>query len=495
MTLTVSNSLTGEQEPFEPVDSEEVTLYYCGLTVSDDAHLGHARSWIHTDVMHRWLEFSGYTVRHVENFTDVNEKIVARIGECGTDERNVARHFIDRVLTDMRSLNLKRVSVYPRVTEHVPEIISMIERLIERGHAYEANGSVYFDVASFDAYGQLSNPDVEMMEGQEPEASEKRRAADFALWKAGGVDPETVEEHRQSDDVRASEAASGAITYESPWGEGRPGWHIECSAMATTHLGETFDLHVAGRDIKFPHNENEIAQSVAATDAEYARYWLHTGLLRTEGEKMSSSLKNYFRVRDAVDRFGSNVLRVFFLSSVYHADQAFSSEAIAEAEERWDRLHGAHRRVNEVLDSADTGTKSVDSGLREAVSTARAGVETAMNDDFNTREALAALLECVGAMNTHLDREPPYDYQGLQAAIELLESIGGNVFGFSFDSQSPTGTAHLADSLVELLIAIRADERAAGNYDRADSIRDDLQSLGVRIEDTDDGVSYWFDTE
>lgn len=235
MTLRVENTLTGEREPFEPQDPDSVLLYYCGLTVSDRAHLGHARTWVHVDVMHRWLEHLGYAVRHVENFTDVNEKIVARIGEndLGDSESAVARGFVEKTLDDMRALNLKRAEVYPRVSEHIPEIVALVERLVEGGHAYESNGSVYFDVGSFDSYGVLSNQRLDEIESQgEPdERSEKRHPADFALWKAGGVSPEAVSEHRHDE---STEPSSGQ-TWESPWGEGRPGWHIECSAMSMAH--------------------------------------------------------------------------------------------------------------------------------------------------------------------------------------------------------------------------------------------------------------------
>ena len=491
MPLTVSNTLSGEDEVFEPLDPDHVTLYYCGLTVSDDAHLGHARSWVHTDVMHRWLEHSGYDVTHVENFTDINEKIVARVGDVGPDERAVAETYIGRVIEDMRRLNLKRVDVHPRVSEHIDEIIAMTQRLIERGHAYESNGSVYFDVTSFPTYGALSNQSVDEMEAQEEGAlDEKRNPQDFALWKADGVAPTTIDEHRTEDGTLSSEeAASRAVTYDSPWGEGRPGWHIECSAMATTHLGDTFDIHVAGRDIQFPHNENEIAQAVAATDGEFARYWLHTGLLRTEGEKMSSSLQNFFRVRDAVPEYGVDVIRTFFLSTIYDADQTFSEEALAEAEERWTRLSEAYRRAVDVADSPDARTDVADAELRESTLVTRERFTTAMNDDFNTREALAALSAFAGDVNTHVAERDVYDYQALTDAIELFERYGGEVFGLTFGDE-PTSDVGLSDALIDLLLDIRENEREAGRYDQADAIRDDLEALGVVVEDDADETTY-----
>ena len=287
MTLQVTNTLTGEREVFEPVNDDEVLLYLCGLTTSDPAHVGHARTWTHTDVIHRWLEYLGYDVRHVENITDVNEKIVARVGEgeLGDSEREVAAGFIDQLLADMRALNLKRAEVYPRVTEHVPEIIDLVETLVEQGHAYESNGSVYFDVTTFDDYGKLSNQRLDELEAQGPDAerAEKRNPADFALWKAGGVDRSAVADHRHDDREYAVDAPTGE-TWDSPWGEGRPGWHIECSAMSMTHLDSTLDIHMGGRDLVFPHHENEIAQSEAATGEQFARYWLHADLFQTGEE-------------------------------------------------------------------------------------------------------------------------------------------------------------------------------------------------------------------
>ena len=271
MTLHVTNTLTGEREVFEPADDDQVTLYLCGLTTSDPVHVGHARTWVHTDVMCRWLEYVGYDVRYVQNFTDVNEKIVARIGEDGDDEREVARNYMAEVIDAMDALGLRRADVYPRVSEHIDDIVRMVEALVEKGYAYESNGSVYFDVSSFEGYGKLSNQDPGEMEADADYAGEKRDPADFALWKAGGVDPEEVAGHRNEGAAPPEEAVEGALTWDSPWGEGRPGWHIECSAMSTTHLGETFDIHVAGSDLVFPHNENEIAQSEAATARSYPR--------------------------------------------------------------------------------------------------------------------------------------------------------------------------------------------------------------------------------
>ncbi|QLD88129.1 cysteine--tRNA ligase [Natronomonas salina] len=495
MSLRVTNTLTGERELFEPADPDDVLLYYCGLTVSDDAHLGHARTWVHVDVIHRWLEHLGYSVRHVENITDVNEKIVARVGErtdddvLGDDEGGVARHFIDQLLTDMRSLNLKRAEVYPRVSEHVPEIVDLVETLVEKGYAYESNGSVYFDVTEYPEYGKLSNQEIEEVEAQGPEEerAEKRHPADFALWKAGGVDADAVDEHRHDDREYDADSPAGQ-TWDSPWGEGRPGWHIECSAMSMTHLGETLDIHMGGRDLVFPHHENEIAQSEAATGEPFARYWLHADLFQMDEEKMSSSLGNFVPVNEAVERFGVDSLRMFFLSASYNSTQTYSEEAVEEALERWDRLENAYERVEEAVDDPDARTK-VESELRDGVAETREAFTDAMNGDFNTREALAALLDLAGAANRHLDERDEYDYRALRETVEAFEEFGGEVLGFDFDGTAE-GEATLAGELVELVLDVREAERDAGNYERADTLRDDLEALGVEVQDTDDGPSY-----
>ncbi|MDS0259224.1 cysteine--tRNA ligase [Haloarcula sp. S1CR25-12] len=491
MTLRVTNTLTGETEPFEPRDPDSVLLYYCGLTTSDPPHLGHARGWVHVDVMCRWLDWLGYDVRHVENFTDVNEKIVARVGEDGESEADVAAHYVQEVITDMRSLNLSRAEVYPRVSEHVPEIVALVERLVEGGHAYETNGSVYFDVTSFDDYGKLSNQTVDDIEAQGTDAeSEKRHPADFALWKAGGVAPEDIADHQHPEAAPAEEACETAQTWDSPWGEGRPGWHIECSAMSMAHLDETIDIHVGGQDLVFPHHENEVAQSEAATGQRFADYWLHVRLLETKGEKMSSSLGNFFTVSEAVAEFGADVLRTFLLSTAYTSRATFSEETIGEAEERWDRLQRGYERAVAACDDVDAYATTTHDELRDAVAAAREGFETAMNDDFNTREAMTALLDLTGTLNAYVDDHEAYDYVALRRAVETFEEFGGGVLGLTFGESGDGGDVALAGELVELVLQAREDERAAGNYERADELRDELEAMGVEVQDTDEGPTY-----
>jgi cysteinyl-tRNA synthetase len=328
-------------------------------------------------------------------------------------------------------------------------------------------------------------------QGDPDERAEKRNPADFALWKAGGVDPEEVAGHRHEGAAPPEEAVEGALTWDSPWGEGRPGWHIECSAMSTTHLGETFDIHVAGSDLVFPHNENEIAQSEAATGKEFSRYWLHTGMVQVEGEKMSSSLRNFTTAREAIEEFGPDVLRTFFLSTVYSADPTFSAATLAEAGDRWETIERGYERAVAARDSVDAYAKLVDEDLREAVDAVRESFEAAMNDDFNTREAMAALLDLASAVNAHVDGHAEYDYAGLKRAVDAFEELGGDVFGLSLGDSR--GEVSVAEDLVELVLEVREAEREAGNYDRADDLRDRLAALGVEVQDSEDGPSYRFE--
>ena len=488
MTLSVSNTLTGEQETVDST-GDEILLYVCGLTVSDVPHLGHARVWVHADIIHRWLEYTGYEVRHVENVTDVNEKITARVGERSewASEADVAETFTASVFEAMRGLNLRRADVYPHVSEHIPEIVDLIEALVDSGHAYESNGSVYFDVTSFDKYGQLSNQRPEDLEsqGQDRERVEKQYPADFALWKADGVDAHAVREHATHEHT---DPLPDGTTWQSPWGEGRPGWHVECSAMSQAHLGDTLDIHMGGRDLIFPHHENEIAQSEAATGETFARYWLHNGLLEMDGEKMSSSLGNYWQVADALDTWGVNTLRAFYANATYRTDQALNDAALQEAQQRWDQLSRNYHEAVEALNSVSTSAKREDTALRAAIDQAQESFATAMNDDFDVRKAMMALVRLTDGVTDHLNADQ-YDYVGLKRAVETLERLGEGVLGFQFNSPSE-GTAQLADELIELILEIRESEREAGNYDRADRLREKLRDVGVEVQDSDEGPSY-----
>ena len=484
MTLVLTNSLSGDREPFEPVDPGRVRMYVCGLTVSDAPHLGHARLWVQADLLHRWLEYRGYQVDHIENITDVNEKIVARIGEpgVGADEPTVAAQFTASVFAAMRLLGLRRARSYPRVSEHRPQIVALIERLLSAGAAYEVEGSVYFDVTAFDRYGALSGVDPEeaSVDQATDTLAEKRHAADFALWKADGVDPESIADRREAG-LEPVDAAAVTV-WEAPWGQGRPGWHIECSAMAMHHLGETLDIHMGGRDLRFPHHENEIAQSEAATDAPFARHWLHVGLLQRSAEKMSSSLGNFETVEAAVEAHGVGPLRMFFLGATYRTDQQYSAAAMEEATAKFAQLRRSYSRVREACDGVDAYAGVAHPDLGELTDTMLTAVGAAMDDDLNVRAALAAYMEFVTALSAYLDAHTRYDHAGLVRAHAKMRQIGVEVFGLPLEGAGDT------PQLIETLVALREDYRAAGEYEAADVLRDALTAVGVELEDTDDGT-------
>jgi len=465
MTFRLSDSLSGENEAFEPLNDDRVLLYVCGLTVSDDPHLGHARTWVSFDVLHRYLEHEGYEVKHVENVTDLDDKIIRRAEEECTTAAEVAARHAEQVYDDMAALNLRRVDVRPRVTEHVDDIIEMVERLVDRGYAYEADDGVYFDVSEFDGYGKLSGQRVDELE-QGEEGAAKDAPEDFALWKKVGDDAPDEEPR-----------------WESPWGEGRPGWHVECSAMSTTHLGDTIDIHGGGRDLVFPHHENEIAQAEASTGEEFARYWLHVGPLRVEDEKMSSSLGNFWTVHEALEEYDANEIRAFLVSTRYTKPQELTREALNDGAARWGRLRDAYRACEEAMDSEDARAKGRDDDLRDAVEAGHEEFIAAMDDDLNTPEALAALDGIVRAVNAHTE-EPPYGYAGLFEAWSALDELAGDVLGFDFSRGGD------AERVVESALALREEMRDDGDYDTADALRDALEDAGVDVQDTDDGATY-----
>jgi len=462
--LRLTNSLSGEEEVFEPLDGDEVGLYVCGLTVSDHPHLGHARTWISFDLLHRYLEYKGYEVNHVENVTDIDDKIIDRANESDVTPAEVSSKYAAQVYEDMKSLNLRRVDVRPHVTEHVDDIIGMTETLLERGYAYEGDDGVYFDVSEFDGYGKLSGQRVEELE-QGEEGTAKRDPEDFALWKL-------------TEDEEGPK-------WHSPWGEGRPGWHIECSAMSTRHLGDTIDIHGGGRDLVFPHHENEIAQSEAATGEEFTRHWLHVGPLRVEDEKMSSSLGNFWTVHEALEEYTANEIRAFLVSTQYTKPQQFTEESLDEGAARWERIENAYRACERAMDD-EALAKEEDEELRGAVEEARDGFVEAMDDDLNTPEALASLFGLVDAVNVHVE-ELPYDYVGLFEAWETFNELAFGVLGFDFDAEAAGGRT---ESVVESVLELREELRDEGEYEVADEIRDALERAGVEVQDTGDGATY-----
>jgi cysteinyl-tRNA synthetase len=487
MSLVIYNVLKREKEPFKPIIDGHVFMYVCGPTVYDHAHLGHAKTYVSFDVVVRWLRYSGYNVRYVQNITDVGHILddgEDRILKGARRERVEPMELVERYMRsyfeDMDALGVQRPDISPRASAHVPEQIEMIQTLIEKGHAYEANGSVYFSVESDPDYGKLSGRRVEEMEAGKRVAirDEKRHPQDFALW------------------VKAPEAH--VLQWSSPWGRGYPGWHIECSAMSNKYLGQTFDIHGGGVDNIFPHNEAEIAQSECAHDAPFANYWMLTGSLLVDGVKMSKSLGNFRTVKDALKAYRPEALRFFILSGKYNSPADYSDTALQAASKGWERLSNALRRAQDELKHAGEPALSEDStpqmtaNLIETLDQVRMRFVSAMNDDVNTPLALAALQDMTTDVNRWLDKGIA-TREVLEQVIEIYHDLGGDVLGVVRDqaaSSGDSGSAEREAALIEMMIGMRADARKAKDFARADEIRQRLTDIGVTLEDGPKGTSW-----
>ncbi len=465
MALQVYNTLTRKKELFEPREPGIVRMYVCGPTVYDKAHLGHAMSVVVYDVIRRYLEYRGYTVRHVMNYTDVDDKIIRRARELGVSPMDLAEHYIQEFERHMRELGLMQPHVKPRVSQEIPWIIRVVEGLIEKGHAYVLeNGDVYFHVPSKPDYGKLSGRSLdELVEGYRIEPDpRKKHPADFALWKA---------------------AKPGEPSWDAPWGPGRPGWHIECSAMNLHHLGEQLDIHGGGQDLIFPHHENEIAQSESYTGrAPFVRYWLHNGLLMVGESKMAKSEKNFVTIDDFLKEHEADVFRMMVLQSHYRRPLAFSDATVQQAEAALARLRGGMKPANPQAPGLDAGPAAE---LQHQAQEARQAFIAAMDDDFNTPEALAALFTLVRHINKA--REAGATDAQLQPAQEVLLELGG-VLGL--DLLPKTGAVDV-QPFIQLLLEVREELRKQRLWPLADRIRDRLAELGVRVEDTPAGPRWY----
>jgi cysteinyl-tRNA synthetase len=480
--LTLFNTLTGKQEPFESIEPKRVLMYVCGVTVYDYCHIGHARSALVFDVLRHYLEYSGYTVDFVKNFTDVDDKIIKRANERSVSCDAITSEFIDAYYQDMGKLGIKRATKEPKATEHMAEIVAITETLIRKGLAYQVNGDVYFQVDKYPAYGRLSKRKLEDLQaGARVDVDErKRHPMDFALWKS---------------------SKPGEPSWPSPWGAGRPGWHIECSAMSIKHLGETFDIHGGGMDLIFPHHENEIAQSCGATGKEFARYWIHNGFVQVNQEKMSKSLGNFFTIREIFEKsewpeeITGEMLRYFLLATHYRGPLDFSDQAVEEAKLALDGFYDLFKRLEE-QEIRMTG----DGELVEVIGRARAMFCQAMDDDLNTPVALAAFQKLRGDVNKLVERGLSTDGRR-QARAAFLEL--GRVLGlfdlerwqFKKGPSRPTGlevaVVQLTDEVVAEKVAERNEARKRKDFKKADEIRGFLDSHGITIEDKPDGTSRW----
>ncbi|MDQ6955671.1 MAG: cysteine--tRNA ligase [Mariprofundaceae bacterium] len=452
MSLQLHNSLVGKKQPFAPLHEGKVGMYVCGVTVYDYCHVGHARVMIVFDVVYRWLKKLGYDVNYVRNFTDIDDKIIARAAERNIDIDTLTDDMITEFHQDMDALGCLRPSLEPRATTHMGSMIAMIEALIARDCAYVSeSGDVLYSVRSFDGYGKLSGKNIDDLEsGSRVDVDDsKRDPLDFVLWK------------------RAKE---GEPSWDSPWGAGRPGWHIECSAMSCEHLGNTFDIHGGGMDLKFPHHENEIAQACAANGGDFARFWLHNGFVNINAEKMSKSLGNFFTIREVLKKYQPEVLRMFVLGTHYRSPLDFSDQALDVAKVGLDRLYETKRRL--------AGKTVEESNVTEAFA-------AALNDDFNTPEGLAELFECSRRINKGLDNnvDISLDIQHFSAMSALLGIVQQDAETW-FQGDSDDSAA------IEALIVERTEAKKARDFARSDVIRDELAAQGIVLEDGASGTTW-----
>ena len=470
--LRVYDHFDGKKKDFAPLDPERVTMYVCGMTVQGPPHMGHMLAFVAADLVRRTLEFLGYDVLHVQNFTDIDDKIIVRAAEMGMTPTELAQQNIDGFFAASDALNILRAHEYPRVTGHIPEIVEYIGRLVEKGHAYEAGGSVWFDVRSWNQYGKLSNRNVDdLRTAVRVELDEsKRDPLDFALWKA---------------------SREGEPAWESPWGPGRPGWHIECSVMSTKYLGETFDFHGGGRDLIFPHHENELAQS-CAIGGDFVRYWMHNGLLTLDGQKMAKSTGHFFSVEEVLSEFDPDVVRYYLLQGHFRNQMEYSRERLEEAASAYERMRRALVLLDELIAEPNLGSSIAEGvttpdGIRleDAARKAAEGFVQGLRDDFNAGEAMAALFELVREVNPiltgtaalRLDADPVKAVRDCLrdhlAVLGLFEKVG-------VGSQIPAEIEDLARQ--------RDEARGAKDFARADELRDQILAAGYRIEDTPDGT-------
>ena len=472
--LRIYNTLSKQKEPFRPIRPGKVGIYVCGPTVYDACHIGHARSMVVFDVIVRYLRAVGYEVTYVRNFTDVDDKIINRANEQGLSTQELSERYIQAFYEDMDALNVKRATVEPRATEHIDDIIAVVEQLVSRGHAYEAGGDVFYAVETFEEYGKLSGRRLEEMEaGARVEVDErKRNPFDFVLWKS---------------------AKPGEPMWDSPWGKGRPGWHIECTAMSTRFLGQHFDIHGGGKDLIFPHHENEIAQSRGAFDAGFVNVWIHNGFLRIDQEKMSKSLGNFLMIKELLKEHHPETLRVFLLSNHYRSPIDYSDKAMTEAATGLEKIYALLGRLDEALEAFDTGKDDSPGPVWSSFC-------EAMNDDFNTARGIGIIFETVRETNRLMDDMPgnpgERDLAGLALVRAELRRIGG-VLGILRETPSQFFAEKKADRLeqkgmdeaaIERLIAERAQARKNKDWARADEIRDELSAMNILIEDRPEGT-------
>ncbi len=469
MALMIHNNLTNRKEEFVPIEPGKVKMYVCGVTVYDDIHMGHARSIIVFDVVNRYLRYKGYDVTFVTNFTDVDDKIINRANERGVKALDLSADYIRKYFEDVEKLGVRRADIYPQASTSMPYIIDMVKEIVDRGYGYAArDGSVYFRVRKIPDYGILSNRSIEEMRssGRLEPNEDKEDPMDFAVWK--GVKP-------------------GEVSWESPWGEGRPGWHIECSAMIRHYLGDEIDIHGGGNDLIFPHHENEILQTEACTGTHLARYWMHNGMLETKGSdgktvKMSKSLKNFFKVEDVARKFDRFTIRFYYLNTHYSSPLAYGEDNMLEAQAALKRLWNNYRDLQACARDGPSGNGEE---AAAAVEGARNGFVASMDDDFNTRAAIEALFDLARTTNRML-ADRTLTAEGAKRVLGFLEEIDA-VLGIFPEKEEGDGAF---DDVMGILVDLRKELRKRKQYDLADMIRDRLSEAGYIIEDSADGAKW-----
>ena len=476
--LKVYNTMTKQKDEFKPFKKGEVSIYVCGVTPYNHPHIGNARPFVTWDVIKRYLRKCGYSVKHVQNFTDVDDKIIRTANSEGVKWSDISTRYIDSYFEVMDKLNVQRADIYPKVSEHIPDIIAMIQTLVDKGYAYPMDGDVYFSVEKFAGYGKLSGRKLDDMQaGARVEVDDrKQNPMDFALWKA---------------------AKTGEPAWESPWGNGRPGWHIECSTMSLKYLGESFDFHGGGSDLIFPHHENEIAQSQACCghDDSFARYWLHNGFITINQEKMSKSLNNFFTVKDILEKYPAEVLRFFIIETHYRSPLDFSDERLKESQTSLNRLNTAMENVYELEKQKSGQASAVSKTLVQAALQAKKDFYEAMDDDFNTALALSYMFALAKEINIYYHavttgeiEHATADFVQAKAVYEdMADILGILVADESKIAEEDTG---MVEDLMKLIIELRQQARTSKDWATADKIRDDLKAIGVTLEDSPTGIRW-----
>lgn len=459
--IRIYNTLTGKKEDFIPLEENIVKMYVCGPTVYGPIHVGNARPAIVFDVFRRYLEYRGYKVIMVQNFTDIDDKIIKKANELNVSFRDVSETFINEYWRDSYAMGIKQANFHPKTSDYIKEIINLIQKLIEKDFAYVVDGDVYFDVRKYKSYGELSKRNLEdMIAGARVEVSDKKRyPLDFALWKS---------------------AKPNEPWWDSPWGRGRPGWHIECSAMAMTLLGESFDIHAGGEDLIFPHHENERAQSEAITEKVFAKYWMHNGLVRILGDKMSKSVGNIVNVRETIKRFGRDSIRYFFLSKHYRSPVEFSEESLKESyisvKRVWESIERFEKRYDEIpIPKRDSWQKFYVEKFIEA-----------MDEDFNTPGAVSIIFELIREMNKAMDEG---DEKRALKAYHLVRREFGPILGL-FDLEREKRIEEKTEEILTILLNVRRILRKEKRFDLSDEIREKLENIGIKVKDTPDGFEY-----